>query len=376
MKKLLLLTLFISSCIQAQKTNHTFLPNDPAIEYNGRIDYTDPLKPSFCYSGVSIKTILVGESLSMTLDEMGKGDEQHSNHYTIIVDDSVRSILNAKPGKHTYELVSGLETGKHTIEVYKRTECALGGARFLGFSAPEGVTLEKPIAKTRRIEFIGNSITCGYGNELSIPAPPEGSPNTGFNSKNENNYLTYGSITARNLKASYRCVAYSGRGLYRNNTGSMEGTIPKIYRRIFPDDPSSTLWDLHKEQPDVLVINVGTNDFYLESEGDFVNEGIFTKTYLSFLEELRVAYPHTKIICVVGNMMSDYWPVGRQCWTRIQKLVSDVVAERNAKGDLEVHYFKFDPQTPPYGEDWHPSIPTHRKMAIALTPFIKQVAGW
>ncbi len=376
MKNFLLLTLLITSCAQAQKTNHIFLPNDPAIEYNGRIDDSDPLKPSFCYSGVSIKTVLVGESLSMTLDDMGLGDEQHSNYYTIIVDDSVHHVLEAKQGKHTYALVSGLKTGKHTIEIFKRTECAVGSTRFLGFSTPEGNVIERPIAKTRSIEFIGNSITCGYGNEASNAAPPAGSPNTGFHSKNENNYLAYGAITARNLNASYRCVAYSGRGMYRNNTGSMEGTMPKIYQRIFPDESSSVLWDVKKEQPDVLVVNVGTNDFYLESEGNFVNESVFTKTYLAFLEELRRVYPNTKIICAVGNMMSDYWPEGRQCWTRIQKLVSDVVAERNTKGDAAVHYFKLDPQTPPYGEDWHPSIATHRKMASALTPFIKKVTGW
>ncbi len=378
--KLIYLYLLIFLCpfgVQSQKTNTViFQSNDPAIEYNGRIDYRNPLKPVFCYSGVSIKTILVGSSLSMNLEDFASGDDRHTNYYNIIVDDSVYKVLKAKSGKQTYELVSGLSPGKHTIEIYKRTECSVGSSRFLGFSAPEGTRIEKPLAKTRRIEFIGNSLTCGYGNEVSIPAPPDGSPNTGFHSKNENNYLAYGSITARNLNANYRCVAYSGRGLYRNNTGSMEGTIPKVYPRIFPDEPSSTLWDFKREQPDVVVINLGSNDFYLERDGDFVNESLFTKTYVSFLEELRSTYPAVKIVCVVGNAMSDYWPEGRQCWTRIQNLVKSVVAERNGKGDFAVHYFKLNPQQPPYGEDWHPSIATHQEMANDLTPFIKEIVGW
>jgi lysophospholipase L1-like esterase len=377
MKKLFLLVAVIPYCALSQKpTEVNYTPDHPAIEYHGRIDYSDPQKPSFCYSGVSIKTVLIGTSISMTLEDLASGDEQHTNYFNVIVDDSVHKVLKTKKGKQSYVLASDLGEGKHSVEVYKRTECSVGSARFLGFTVAEGSRIEKPTAKTRRIECIGNSLTCGYGNEASIAPPPEGSPNTGFHSEKENNYLAYGSITARNLQANYRCVAYSGRGLYRNNTGSMEGTMPKIYTRIFPDEPSSPIWDVNKEQPDVVFVNLGTNDFYLESEGDFVNEELFTKTYLTFLTTLRTNYPKAHIVCAVGNAMSDYWPEGRKTWTRIQTLVQGVVNETRSKGDMHIHYFKFEPQSPPYGEDWHPSVATHQKMANALTPFIKEITGW
>lgn len=380
MKYLCLITLLFPFCAPAQKKSNnnfnTFLPNDPAIEYTGRIDFQNPFKPSFCYSGVSIKTVLVGSDISMSMEDLGVEDEQHTNYYNVMVDDSLYSVLKAQKGKHNYQLVQGLKAGKHTIEIYKRTECFVGSSRFLGFSVPEGNTIEKPTTKTRRIEFIGNSITCGYGNEVMVPAPPQGNPSTGFHSKNENNYLTYGSITARNLNAYYQSVAYSGRGLYRNNNGSTESTMPVVYKMIFPDELSSPLWDVSTHQPDVLVVNLGTNDFYLEMEGNFVDEERFVKTYIAFLEELRSLYPQAKIVCAVGNMMSDYWPVDRKCWTRIQQLTTTVVTARNAKGDEALYYFKFDPQSPPYGEDWHPSTLTHQKMADMLTPFIREITGW
>jgi lysophospholipase L1-like esterase len=377
MNRLLVLIALIPACAFSQKASQvTYTPDHAAIEYQGRIDYSDPLKPSFCYSGVSIKTMLMGSSISMTLEDLASGDEQHTNYFNVIIDDSVQKVLRTNRGKQNYLLASGLSPGRHSIEVYKRTECSVGSARFLGFTVAEGASIERPTAKTRRIECIGNSLTCGYGNEVSIAPPPEGSPNTGFHSEHENNYLAYGAITARNLEANYRCVAYSGRGLYRNNTGSMEGTIPKIYARVFPDESSSVLWDVNREQPDVVFINLGSNDFYLEGEGDFVNEELFTKAYRIFLAELRKNYPKAQIVCAVGNAMSDYWPEGRQTWTRIQKLVQGVVNESYAKGDMQIHYFKFEPQSPPYGEDWHPSIATHQKMAKALTPFIKDITGW
>ena len=368
--------LLFAFCATAQKVKQIRIPaNDPSIEYLGRIDYANPLKPSFCYSGVSIKTVLIGTAISMTLEDLAVGDEQHTNYYTIIIDDSTY-VLKAKPGKHIYVLASGLKEGKHSIEIFKRTECSVGTSRFLGFCMPENNSLQLPEKKQRNIEFIGNSLTCGYGNEVSIAEPPVGNPSTGFNSKNENNYLAYGAITARNVNADYRCVAYSGRGLYRNNTGSSNGTMPKVYSQVFPDEPLSAKWNMKKDIPDVIVINIGTNDFAPESRGDYVDEKLFMQTYIRFLEELRTFYPSAKIVCLAGNAISDNWPEGRKCWTRMQTYVQAVVEKRKEKGDTSIYYFMLNPQSAPYGEDWHPSITTHKKMSEQLTPFIKEVTGW
>jgi lysophospholipase L1-like esterase len=366
--------LLVTLSAQAQKLPKAVLANDKAIAFAGRIDFSNPLKVKFCQSGVSIKTILLGTAIGMTLEDYAVGDEQHTNYFNVIIDDS-SYVLEAKAGKQHYILASNLTAGKHTVEVFKRTECFVGSSAFLGFFIAENSSLELPEKKKLTIEFIGNSLTCGYGNEVSIEAPPAGNPNVGFHSKNENNYLAYGAITARKLNAEYRCVAYSGRGMYRNNTGTETGTTPKIYDKIFPDEATSLRWDFTKDIVDVLVINVGTNDFNPESRGDFVNEEIFIKTYCAFLDDLRSKYPNAKIVCVVGNAMSDYWPEGRNCWTRIQTYVQAIVNTQIKKGDSAVYYFKLDPQSPPYGEDWHPTVATHFKMAEALTPFIKEITG-
>src|SRR5690554_1850406 len=101
------------------------------------------------------------------------------------------------------------------------------------------------------IEFIGNSITCGYGNESS-----QNPPKSGFTSVNENNYMAWGAIAARELQAQYSCVAYSGRGLYQNNDGSTAGTLPKIYDQVIADNATVT-WDNTRYVPDIIVINLG-----------------------------------------------------------------------------------------------------------------------
>ncbi|MDF2457002.1 MAG: acetylxylan esterase-related protein carbohydrate esterase family 2 protein [Cytophagaceae bacterium] len=361
----------------AQKNKAVFFAaNVPEIVYAGRIDVDDNKKPSFCHSGASIKTLFIGSSIQMILEDFSEGGERFTNYYTIIIDNKVVQTLEVQPGKHTYDLVSGLSKERHSVEIFKRTECMVGKSTFHGFKAPEGTTLEKPIVKSHRIEFIGDSFTCGYGNEASIPAPPEGNPNTGFHSKNENHYLSFSAIVSRKLNTEYRCIAYSGRGMHRNNSGNDEGTLPKLYERVFPDDASSPLADLKKEIPDVIVIKLGANDFFPESRGDLLDDVAFTQTFLTFVEKLRGYYPQAKIICLTGGSMSDTWPEGRNCLTRIQQDVQKVVESRKKAGDDQVYYFKLDQQTAPYGEDWHASIATHQRMAEQLTPFIKQITGW
>jgi lysophospholipase L1-like esterase len=367
----------INSMSMAQKNNTIIFAADaPEIRYAGRIDFTNPLRPSFCHAGVSIKTTFSGSAMQMILEDFGEGGDKFTNYYTILLDGEVAQTIEALSGKHTYNLVSGLSKDKHTLEVFKRTECSVGKSTFYGFKAPAGTVLVKPTNKVHQIEFIGDSFTCGYGNEASIAAPPEGNPNTGFHSKNENHYLSYSAIVASALKTEYRCMAYSGRGMYRNNTGSEEGTLPKIYLRIFPDDASSVLWDVKKEMPEVVVINLGANDFYPEANGDELDDTLFTKTYLSFVEQIRSYYPLAKIVCVTGASVSDYWPEGKKWLTRIQQDVRQVLESRKAAGDKAIYSFTLAAQSPPYGEDWHPSLITHQKMAEQLTPFIKDITNW
>lgn len=374
---LIALVFSINTLSTAQKNKSIIFPADaPEILYAGRIDFSNPVRPSFCYSGVSVRTIFTGAELQMLLEDFATGDEKTTNYFTVIIDDKVTQILETTTGKQSYVLASGLSNQKHSLEVFKRTECSVGSVAFLGFKAPHGTVLEKPVEKKYRIEFIGDSFTCGYGNEASIAAPPEGNPGTGFHSKNENHYLSYSAIVSRMLNTEYRCIAYSGRGMYRNNTNTEEGTLPKIYSHIFPDDAFSASWDMKKELPDVIVIKLGANDFAPEARGEELDDVAFTQTYIAFVEKLRSYYPQSKIICVTGVSMSDTWPEGRNCLTRIQQDVQKVVESRKAAGDQDVYYFKLDQQTPPYGEDWHASIPTHQRMAEQFAPFIKQITGW
>lgn len=380
MKKIFVLLFLSAVLMQCKSEEHDspllFPADSPGITYAGRIDFTNPKAPVFCYEGVSIKTVFIGYTLSMVLEDFAEGGYHNANYYTIIINGQIAQTIEALPGKHSYPVVSGHLKKTYTVEIFKRTECMVGNGAFYGFTAEGGAILLKPQARSRSIEFIGDSFTAGYGNEVSIPAPPAGNPSTGFHSRNENNYEAYGAITARNLNADYRCVAYAGKGVYRNSTGATDETIPKIYDRIIATAADSPLWDFQKSPPKVVVINLGINDFFPEVGGDPLDDGVFIATYVDFLATLRSHYPQAKLVCVAGTGLSDNYPAGGQFGTRINQDLTTIVQQRKNAGDLQVYYLRLDEQTPPYGEDFHPAPHTHQKMAAQLTPFLRNLMLW
>jgi hypothetical protein len=126
-----------------------------------------------------------------------------------------------------------------------------------------------------------------------------------------------------------------------------------------------------------VVINLGTNDFSSEeTSGTALDDLRFKEAYRGFIQTVRGNYPHAKIVCTVGPMMSDDWPEGKKAWTRIRKIVSGLVQDLKDHGDPDIHFLELASQTEPYGEDWHPTTARHQIMADTLLPLIRNITGW
>jgi len=359
------LLLYFNISLLAQMTQID--ASDSNIQYIGRFDESNPNSVVFAYPGSSIRAKFEGSQIDAILIEGGSGTSSTTNYFYVIIDGGTPTKLQLSKSQTIYTLASGLPAGTHTVELFKLTETSVGKVTFQGFQIEDGTSLLTPDPlPNKKIMFIGNSITCGYGNESSANPPI-----SGFTSVNENNYKAWGAVTARNIDAQYHCIAFSGRGIYQNNSGSQVGTAPVFFNQTIADD-ATKVWDHSKYVPDVVVINLGTNDFAAEvsSSAYTVTETNFVNTYLDFIDDIRAVYPNASIICAVGVMMSDYYPGGGQHWTRIQSYVQNVVSTANSNGDDKVYYFKMDPQSAPYGEDWHPTAATDQIMATNLTSFI------
>lgn len=345
----------------------------PLIGYVGRMDCQGTDGPVLGYVGASVHVAFVGTALSLRLRDHGTGAPQATNYYDVSVDGQPPTLLQVSPQQELYPLAEGLTDGPHQIEVFKRVEAAPGGnvgagkAEVLGFVL-RGKALSPVALPTRKLEFIGDSITCGYGNEASTMEPA----NAHYTSRSSNGHLAYGSITAALLDAQYSAAAYSGRGISRNYAGGGGALMPEMYLRSLPDDASSSAWDPAQYTPDAVIINLGTNDFSTPG----VDHAAFVRGYTDFLAKLRGYYPNAALVAVLGPMLSDSYPPGENAFSNAQADVKAAIAERATAGDHDVHLLIAQPQSGPWGEDWHPTVATHRKLAEEVSAKLKEILGW
>lgn len=365
------ISILVSNCTKpsASSKGTTFIaPTDTNFAYLGRIDFSNPAALRFAYTGVSIRFRFEGSTciVHMKNKSFAKDKEGNpfKNYYAVVVD-------NGKPQYHAVSnedekiKIRGLGKGIHEVTVFKRTEAMVGEGIFEGIEIEKEKTLLPVTPRNHRIEFIGNSITCGYGNEGDSKECP-------FSPETENGYMAYGPITARKLNADYAVVAYSGRGMYRNYDGKTTNTMSLIYDRIFPDSTGSPKWDYTKWQPEVVVVNLGTNDFAKDTPDSM----IFVNTYVNFLKRLRNYYPSASIFCLDGPMVSDYYPQGAEHLTKLRNYIK-AAQRRIDPEEKNVYTFSLSTQGEgDYGCDWHPNVGRHQKMSDELTKFIKAKMKW
>lgn len=328
---------------------------DPNIRLTGRYDTRDEAGVRMAWAGSQISVRFSGTAINVLLKTTGADEMQ------VVVDGAPTSVLKLSKDGAPQRAASGLPDKEHTLDLFKRTEPLVGTIQLLGFQLEKGKKLlPNPSTLTRRIEFVGDSITCGYGNEAAKETEH-------FTAGTENNYQAYGAMAARDLKAEYVAVAWSGKWLFGDNA------IPKLYDLALPNDPQSK-WDFARWKPQVVVVNLGTNDFGPRNP----TEKEWQDAAREFIQRLRKNYPDCHVFLAVGSMMSDAWPPDRKALSTIRQYNTGVVEELKKAGDKKVHYVEFAPQDMKngIGADWHPSVKTHRLMADVLTAAVKKELGW
>lgn len=348
-------------------------PSHAELVYGGRVDCRDPNAVGFAYPGGYVRARFAGTALDFVYRDAGQGSETGTNYFNVVIDDRPPVVLKLDPGEKVYPIARDLAPGEHSVTVWKRTESGqLGQARsgegsFLGLRVPDGSELLPPFPRAHRIEFIGDSITCAYGAGLSTTTPD----NAHYTSKNANAYASWAAVAARTLDADLMLVCYSGRGVYRNFQGGGGEAMPALYPRTLPDQ-ETPLWDFSVFEPEVIVVNLGTNDF---SPGG-VDREKFRTAYAEFVASLRARSPQATLILAVGPMMSDFWPPNESAWTNIQADVKSVIDARRTAGDANVHLLVLPTQQAPYGEDWHPTEAEHARMAERTVALIRSLRKW
>ena len=357
-------TLFILSAstflapAQSLPIQNWIKPTDSHIQYVGRISFQNPEAPSFTFPGIQINTGFTGTSIKMVA-------KPQSGYFMAQVDGCTPYKLSFNaPMDSVVTVAAALPQGEHQLKLMYVTEGYDLKPEFRGFALDEGAHLtDAPALPERRIEFIGNSITCGYGVEMTDQNQP-------FTYESENHYYTYAALTARNLKAQHVAVARSGIGVYRNYAGPKTGsennmndcyTQTLLYQTDCP-------WDFSRYTPHVVCINLGTNDTSTQP----YDKKLLYQGYEKLYRQVRSHYPHSKIVFLAGSMLNG------ESLKDVRDALNKLVEMVNQSGDTEVSRFDFTPQDGSllYGASWHPSIWQQEKMAGELTAYLRTLMSW
>ncbi|NLG18383.1 MAG: SGNH/GDSL hydrolase family protein [Fibrobacter sp.] len=334
--------------------------DDPGIQYFGRFDFSNPEAPGFDWPGVYIKARFEGTSCRAVLS--GK------NRYDAYVDGQLQSTITVSAEKDTFTIAEKLEDRAHDLLLTKRSESNLETSHFHGFILDRGKKLlEPPEAPERKIEFIGDSHSAGYGNEFtSREVSAALHDHVCFVSTNTS--LSYGPVAARAFGAQYQVNAYSGRGLVRNYANEMPGKeLSYYYQKTLISQMNLTGkspdWDFSSWIPQVVVVNIGINDF--QDPPPYTDSSVYVSRYRAFISSIRSRYPGVKIICAATSV----WPTNL-----MTRLVDGIVKREKAEGHDDIWYMEY--RSSNTALDWHPSLKDHRAMAVNLVKIIKEATGW
>lgn len=270
------------------------------------------------------------------------------------------------------------ESGVHTVKLIKVSESENGSLRINEIKADsDSITPTEP--QSRKIEFIGDSITCGYGVD---------GKSGGFSTKTEDGSKTYAYKAAQKLNADYSMVSFSGFGILSGYTTdgvrNTTSTLPQYYDKLgfswynqFGSDNTqlkNVEWDASQFEPDLIVVNLGTNDAsyiqYVKGNDKKEEERkAFCEAYVDFIGMIRGMHPNSEILCTLGIMGQDLCP-------QVEEAVNTY---KSNTGDEHVNYLKFNVQNTEKngtGIDWHPAPQSHVDAAYELLDAVEDLYGW
>ena len=319
----------------------------------GRI-ITKDQKAVLGYTNSSFEITVQGTGISAEF-ETGENEPVNQPGLRIYVDGKMEKEVVLTERYEKINLAS-FDEGVHRVKIVKITEAAMSYAAICMLHV-DGVLLpfekDEKDEKRKRAQFIGDSISCGFG--------VLGEPEQEYSLRLEDGEKSYAAFLSEKCNWESEWVSVSGYGMFVEYTGDRVNVVPNVYpfTNYFYDKEERE--DYTRFVPDYIFINLGTNDSgHLNDE--CVREG-FESAYENFLYTLRMAYVDATIICVVGTLADN-----------VYEYVERVVEKVRGQGFKNIYSFELpfhDVETDGVACG-HPTEATHRKDANRIYEFMEK----
>lgn len=315
---------------------------------------------AFNFAGDYCGIMLMGDSSAGT--EWGKGHETRIGVFLnqeLIVDtllDEPKKMIEAIKGEWKEGIIK-------IVKLSESSDSTMGIEEII----IEGDEISAAKDSGLKIEFVGDSITCGYG--------VDGTLEDTYSTSNENSTLSYAYLCAQSLGADYSMVSFSGYGILSGYTGDGEinvnSLLPGYYHKLGRSygtflngiKAEEILWNSQEFVPSIVVINLGTNDASYCGIDDL--KGLeYQQKYGDFIKTIRQTNPKATIIASLG-IMDD----------RLFKYLENAVCDYKTRTSDEKIFtlpFRVQLESDGYCVDYHPSKVTHEKAAFQLKTFIQE----
>lgn len=351
----LVLILGMAACAGRASAGEKFYTADHRyIQYTGRFDFSNQLRPKVWASGAYIAIRFKGTACTAQINDELLWGKVH-NYIEVVVDSQPARRIQLQGKENTIELAKNLANGSHTVLICKDTEAENGYIEPLGFTCQE--LLPPPAKAERKLEFIGDSITCGFGSDESEVRC--GAPNAQWYDQH-NAWMAYGPTTARNLNSQWHLSSVSGIGLI-HSCCDKKILMPQVFDKISMAK-DSLKWNFASYQPDVVTVCLGQNDGVQDSVK-------FCSAYVGFAKTLRHYYPKAKLV-FLSSPMAD-----QPLKAALVKYIAAVRAALSHEGERNTGSYFFKERSIK-GCSSHPSMAEQQQIAQELTAYLKKEMKW
>lgn len=313
-------------------------PTDPHIRYVGRWDKSDPAAFSTGrWPGAYLEVAFTGSSVQVALGAQGTDLE-------VSIDGAPFVVFEGAPGAVVDVTPTPLGPGQHTLVLVPQGDGS-AGFDFAGLILDAGGETRPAEMPREVIEFVGDSITVGYG---SSDMPTKGYPWR----------------TAESIGAAHIQIAHGGICLvdgYTCTTVNTVGMVSAYSRQANVEVTPGSPWSFAEYIPTQIVVNLGTNDSIRGVPND-----LFLSTYVQLLSTIRTAHPSAEIF-VLRPFGGFKGPQARSA-----------VDARRAAGDANVHFVDTTGwlTSSDYLDTLHPNDAGVDKIVARLTPILRGCSPW
>ena len=316
----------------------------------------------FEFEGTECIINFVGDNMSTAIE-----DKIHCARVAVYVNEAlvVEDLIDLE--RKSYKVFQSNECSKTKVRIIKLSET---NASTVGIESVQicGSKITPTKMNALKIEFIGDSITCGYG--------IDGRLGDIYATANENATKAYAYKTAVAIEADYSMVAISGYGIVSGYTETGDKNATSVVLPYYDKlgisygkfasklEPASIIWDFSRFVPDIIVINLGTNDqSYCGLDISRCEE--FQIGYKNFISVIRDKNPNAYILCTLGTMGDYLYPY-------LEQSVDNHIYETR---DNRISGMKFDvhSEADGYAVDYHPNENTNNKAAEKLVKHLRSI---